>query len=368
MPRRADVDWLSRRVHDGAAGSDRPGRADGPASFMFNEDVDWCRRMKLQDGPSPYVPAAGVVHQVGASRRRCQPRVIDARHLGMIHYYPQAPSDRTRSSAWSRTAGPDRAPAHDGRRTSCVSAEARHHVRARSLILALAFAGADARRNRRGDGAGAPLGALDRPGPAVASRTDPHLGGLAMVVSILGGAWAAGCSRDRPRVLDLVPLIGHHARRDPGGRARVADDLRGTVSMVKLLCQTPPRTSLPLRHRRAAAEQPARPRRSRPACSIFPLTRGVGADGDERHQPDRRDRRARGRGGADRLGDVVVGGTDAPDVYVLFLTAPLTGRRSASCATTSRPPGVFMGDTGSQFLGLVLARSSLLETARSPPP
>lgn len=55
--------------------------------FMFNEDVDWCRRMKLAGWAVAYVPDAVVVHHIGASRSRVAARVIYARHLGMIHYF-----------------------------------------------------------------------------------------------------------------------------------------------------------------------------------------------------------------------------------------------------------------------------------------
>jgi len=82
-----DVDWLSgacllvRR-----AAVDRVGPMD-EAYFMFNEDVDWCRRMNLAGFSVTYVPDAVVVHHIGASRKRVASRVIVGRHLGMIHYF-----------------------------------------------------------------------------------------------------------------------------------------------------------------------------------------------------------------------------------------------------------------------------------------
>ena len=57
------------------------------AYFMFNEDVDWCRRMNLAGWSVDYVPTAEVVHHIGASRRGVSNRVILERHRGMIHYY-----------------------------------------------------------------------------------------------------------------------------------------------------------------------------------------------------------------------------------------------------------------------------------------
>jgi GT2 family glycosyltransferase len=82
-----EVDWLSgacmvvRR-----AAIDRVGALD-EAFFMFNEDVDWCRRMKNAGWAVCYVPEARVVHHIGASRRKVAPKVIVERHRGMIHYF-----------------------------------------------------------------------------------------------------------------------------------------------------------------------------------------------------------------------------------------------------------------------------------------
>ncbi len=82
-----EVDWLSgacmvvRR-----AAIDEVGPMD-EAFFMFNEDVDWCRRMKRAGWAVVYVPEATVVHHIGASRKRTATRVILERHRGMIHYF-----------------------------------------------------------------------------------------------------------------------------------------------------------------------------------------------------------------------------------------------------------------------------------------
>jgi GT2 family glycosyltransferase len=82
-----EVDWLSgaclmvRRT-----AIDEVGPMDG-AYFMFNEDVDWCRRMKLGGWAVTYVPEALVYHDIGASRKKVHPKVIVERHRGMIHYF-----------------------------------------------------------------------------------------------------------------------------------------------------------------------------------------------------------------------------------------------------------------------------------------
>ncbi len=80
------VDWVSgaamlvrREAADTVGGMDE-------AFFMFNEDVDWCRRMNQAGWTVDYVPAAEVVHHIGASERTSN-RVILERHRGMLHYF-----------------------------------------------------------------------------------------------------------------------------------------------------------------------------------------------------------------------------------------------------------------------------------------
>src|SRR4030095_2115574 len=82
-----DVDWVSgacmlvRRVAIEAVGP----MDDG--FFMFNEDVDWCRRRGNGGWTVTYVPEARAVHRVGASRGRVSNRVIIERHRGMMRYF-----------------------------------------------------------------------------------------------------------------------------------------------------------------------------------------------------------------------------------------------------------------------------------------
>jgi hypothetical protein len=82
-----EVDWLSGAcLMVRREAIDRVGPMD-EAFFMFNEDVDWCRRMKTAGWEVCYVPDAVVVHHIGASRRKVGARIICARHVGMIHYF-----------------------------------------------------------------------------------------------------------------------------------------------------------------------------------------------------------------------------------------------------------------------------------------
>jgi len=84
-PRR--VDWVSgAAMLARRAAIDAVGAMD-EAFFMFNEDVDWCRRMNDAGWSVDYVPAATVVHHIGASKGAVSNRVILERHRGMIHYF-----------------------------------------------------------------------------------------------------------------------------------------------------------------------------------------------------------------------------------------------------------------------------------------
>jgi len=81
------VDWVSgaamlvrREAVSAVGGMDE-------AFFMFNEDVDWCRRMNQAGWTVDYVPAAETVHHIGASKGGVADRVILERHRGMIHYF-----------------------------------------------------------------------------------------------------------------------------------------------------------------------------------------------------------------------------------------------------------------------------------------
>jgi len=81
------VDWVSgacmmirRRAVQEAGGMDE-------GFFMFNEDVDWCRRLQQAGWQVVCEPLAKAVHDVGASRGRVAPKVIVERHRGMIRYF-----------------------------------------------------------------------------------------------------------------------------------------------------------------------------------------------------------------------------------------------------------------------------------------
>jgi GT2 family glycosyltransferase len=82
-----EVDWVSGACMMVRRAAIKEVGGMDEAFFMFNEDVDWCRRMKQAGWSVTYEPAAVIVHHIGASRSRVAPRVVWGRHLGMIHYF-----------------------------------------------------------------------------------------------------------------------------------------------------------------------------------------------------------------------------------------------------------------------------------------
>lgn len=81
-----DVDWVSgaalmlpRRVFDQAGGWDS-------GFFMFNEDVDLCRRVHDLGHRIVYKPDVALYHRIGVSKST-SPRMIVARHRSMWRYY-----------------------------------------------------------------------------------------------------------------------------------------------------------------------------------------------------------------------------------------------------------------------------------------
>jgi GT2 family glycosyltransferase len=82
-----DVDWLSgaclvtrRDVFAKVGGLDEE-------FFLFNEDVDWCKRMHMAGYRVTYVPDVSVMHAVGASDGALPAWLIWRRHMGMRHYF-----------------------------------------------------------------------------------------------------------------------------------------------------------------------------------------------------------------------------------------------------------------------------------------
>lgn len=81
------VDWVSGAAMLARRAAVREVGGMDEAFFMFNEDVDWCRRMNLAGWTVDYVADAETVHHIGASKGEVSNRVIRERHRGMLHYF-----------------------------------------------------------------------------------------------------------------------------------------------------------------------------------------------------------------------------------------------------------------------------------------
>ncbi len=55
--------------------------------FMYYEDADWCYRMREKGWKTFYFPSFEVVHYVGKSDSRFNPRTFIERHKSMYHYF-----------------------------------------------------------------------------------------------------------------------------------------------------------------------------------------------------------------------------------------------------------------------------------------
>ncbi len=81
------VDWISGAcLVTRRAVIERVGPMD-EAFFLFNEDVDWCRRMHDAGYEVVYVPEARCTHAIGASKGAIPLWLIWRRHQGMRHYF-----------------------------------------------------------------------------------------------------------------------------------------------------------------------------------------------------------------------------------------------------------------------------------------
>jgi GT2 family glycosyltransferase len=81
------VDWISGScLLTSRAVLSRVGLLD-EAYFLFNEDVDWCRRAADAGLRIYYDAHAVVVHHIGASKGRLPAWLVLERHKGMFRYY-----------------------------------------------------------------------------------------------------------------------------------------------------------------------------------------------------------------------------------------------------------------------------------------
>lgn len=234
-----------------------------------------------------------------------------------------------------------------------------------SLSIALAaflvalIATAGALRFARGSGA------LDHPGPRRLHREPvPTLGGLGIIAAVLGVAWAARALPGPARELDARPLLGFTLAAIPIIALGVVDDLRGASPLAKLGVQACAALVLSLFGYGVVEITNPLGGTLAPHALSAPLTIAwVLVVTNAINLID----------GLDGLAAGVVAIVAATlwwvahahgDFYVMFFSAILIGATVGFLRHNFPPARVFMGDTGSQFLGFTLAAVSLLENRK----
>ncbi|OGF16633.1 MAG: hypothetical protein A2W00_02260 [Candidatus Eisenbacteria bacterium RBG_16_71_46] len=209
------------------------------------------------------------------------------------------------------------------------------------------------------------LGALDRPGPRrIHHEAVPTLGGLAVMAAVLGVAWGARALPGPARLLDLHPLLGLTVASLPILGLGVVDDLRGTSPWAKLgvqICAALALTTfgfgIPV------LTNPFGPAFDSGWLNVPLTVLWVLLVTNAINLIDGLDGLASG---------VVLIASGAlwwashahQDFYVMFFTSLLIGATLGFLRFNFPPARIFMGDTGSQFLGFVLAAVSLLENRK----
>jgi UDP-GlcNAc:undecaprenyl-phosphate GlcNAc-1-phosphate transferase len=209
------------------------------------------------------------------------------------------------------------------------------------------------------------VGALDHPSPRRIHREPvPTMGGLAFAVSVLGVAWLARLLPGPARELDVRPLLGLTLAAIPMLALGIVDDLRGVDPWSKLAVQAGSAAvlvqfgySVPLLTNPFGAPIAAG-LLSGPLAVLWVMIVVNAINLID---------------GLDGLASGVVliaaatlwwVGHSHADFYVMFLASLLIGSTLGFLRWNFPPARVFMGDTGSHFLGLTLAAASLLENRK----
>ena len=208
-------------------------------------------------------------------------------------------------------------------------------------------------------------GAIDRPGPRrVHLEPVPTLGGLALIAAVMIVAWGSRVLPGPARELEARPLLGYTLAALPIIALGIVDDLRGAPPLAKLGVQACSALVLSLfGYRVAEITNPlggtlAAHELSAPLTIAWVLVMTNAINLID---------------GLDGLAAGVVAiaaatlwwvGHSHGDFYVMFFSAILIGATGGFLCFNFPPARVFMGDTGSQFLGLTLAAVSLLENRK----
>ena len=206
------------------------------------------------------------------------------------------------------------------------------------------------------------IGALDHPGPRRVHRESvPTLGGLAMVAAVLGVAWVARLLPGPARELAPRPLLGFTLAAIPIVALGMVDDRRGATPLAKLGVQTCAALVLSLfGYGVSEITNPLGGTLTAYALSAPLTVAWVLVVTNAINLIDGLDGLAAG------VTTLVAAtlwwvGHAHGDLYVMFFSAIVIGATLGFLRYNFPPARVFMGDTGSQFLGLTIAAVSLLE-------
>lgn len=234
-----------------------------------------------------------------------------------------------------------------------------------SLILALATAAVVLVLTPLVERLARRVGAIAMPGPRhVHATPTPQLGGLAMAAAVLAVAWVARLLPGSAGYLEARPLIGFSLACVPLLALGWVDDTRGVPAATKLAIQACAAMVLALFGYGV-------PLLTNPFNGAFPTgwldlpltVLWVLAVINAVNLID----------GLDGLASGVVAIASAAlwwtarqnaDLYVMFLASLLIGATLGFLRWNYPPARIFMGDTGSHFLGLALAALSLLENRK----
>ena len=208
-------------------------------------------------------------------------------------------------------------------------------------------------------------GALDQPGPRRIHATPvPTLGGLALAFAVLGVAWGARLLPGPAQLLEMRPLLGLTLAAIPILALGAMDDLRGVTPWVKLAIQTCAALVLVLfGYGVPLLTNPFGGSFSSGILNIPLTVVWVLIVINAINLID----------GLDGLasGAVLIASMSLwwvarlhGDFHVMLISSLTAGATCGFLRYNFPPARVFMGDTGSNFLGLALAATSLLENRK----
>jgi UDP-GlcNAc:undecaprenyl-phosphate GlcNAc-1-phosphate transferase len=209
------------------------------------------------------------------------------------------------------------------------------------------------------------VGALDHPGPRrIHATPTPRFGGLGIAAAVLVVAWAARLLPGPARDLDPRPLLGLTCATLPILALGLSDDRYGVGPWTKLTVQACAALVLTLfGYGVPLLTNPFGPAVVTGPWSVPLTVLWVLVLTNAINLIDGLDGLAAGVV-AIACGALWVTARGHGDFYVMFVAALLLGACGGFLWWNRPPARVFMGDTGSQFLGLTLSALSLLENRK----